>query len=141
MSPSGGMMTRTQQLSIVLSAANLLLLAGIVLGRVPPLLAKTQAEGVLRGRALEIVDARGVVRFSVEIAAPTTEGGKPLPDRVLLRVGSPGAGPGVKLVSSADGTDLLIMHNDRPSVRLAAHGDSGFVKVVSGAGKERLVLP
>jgi hypothetical protein len=134
-------MTRAQKLSVALSATNLVLLAGILLGRVPPLAAKTQTEAVLRGRAIEIVDARGVVRFSVEIAAPTAEGGKSLPDRVLMRVGSPGAGPGVKLVSSADGTDLLIMHNDRPSVRLAAHGDSGFVRVMNGAGKDRVVLP
>ena len=134
-------MTRTQTLSIVLCAANFFLLVGILMGRVPSLSAKTRTEAVLRGRALEIVDSRGVVRLSVSIEAPTSEGGKRLPDRVLLRVGSPGAGPGVKLVSSAEGTDLLIMHNDRPSVRLAAHGDSGFVKVVSGVGRETLVLP
>ena len=134
-------MARTQKLSVVLSAANFVLLTGILLGRVPPLAAKTQALGVLRGRAIEIMDSRGVVRFEVAIEAPTSEGGKRFPDRVLLRVGSPGAGPGVKLVSSAEGTDFLIMHNDRPSVRLAAHGDSGFVKVVSGDAKERVVVP
>ena len=134
-------MTRFNKLSIALTAANFVLLAGILVGHVPVLDAKTQVPAVLRGRAIEIVDAKGVVRFSVDIEAPSVEGGKRYPDRVLMRVSSPGAGPGVKLVSSAEGTALLIMHNDRPAARLVAQADSAFLRFVGPDGKDRTIAP
>jgi len=134
-------MTRFQRLSIALAAANFVLLLGILLGHVPSLAAKTQAAPVLRGRAIEIVDANGQVRFGVSIEAPTTEGGKRYPDRVLMRFSSPGAGPGVKLVSSAEGTALLIMQNDRPAARIVAQKDSAFIRLIGADAKERTIAP
>jgi hypothetical protein len=134
-------MTRFHKLSIALTAASFLLLVGIVLGRVPALAAKTRQAPVLRGSAIEIVDARGQVRFSVGIEAPSVEGGKRFPDRVLMRFGSPGAGPGVKLVSSAEGTALLLMHNDRPAARIETRADSAFIRIIGADGKERSIAP
>ena len=95
----------------------------------------------MRGRALEIVDANGQVRFSVSVATPTMEGGKQYPDRVLLRIGSPGQGPGVKLVSSAEGTDLGLMHGDRPRIHLSASAQGSFVKLVALDGTTRSLVP
>ena len=134
-------MTRFNKFSIALTAANFVLLAGILVGHVPVLDAKTQVPAVLRGRAIEIVDAKGVVRFSVDIEPASVEGGKRYPDRVLMRVSSPGAGPGVKLVSSAEGTALLIMHNDRPAARLVAQADSAFLRFVGPDGTDRTIAP
>ena len=136
-------MSRFQKLSVALTATNFVLLLGILLGHVPSLAAKTQSAPteVLRGRAIEIVDAKGQVRFSVGIEAPTLEGGKQFPERVLMRISSPGAGPGVKLVSSAQGTALLLMHNDRPAARIVAQSDSAFMRVVGADGKERTIVP
>ena len=63
------------------------------------------------------------------------------PDRVLMRVGSPGAGPGVKLVSSAEGTTLGLMHNDRPAASIATRTDSAFIRLIGADGKERAIAP
>ena len=136
-------MSRFQKLSIALTATNFCLLLGILLGHVPALAAKTQSAPteVLRARAIEIVDAKGQVRFSVGIEAPSVEGGKRYPDRVLMRISSPGAGPGVKLVSSAEGTALLLMHNDRPAARITTQSDSAFIRLVGADGKERTIVP
>src|SRR5262245_34753928 len=123
-------MSRSQKLSIALTAANSFLLVGILLGHVPALAATPQAPAVLRGSAIEIVDAKGQVRFSVGVEAPTVEGGKRFPDRVLMRISSPGAGPGVKLVSSAEGTALLLMYNDRPAARMETGRDSAFIRLI-----------
>jgi len=134
-------MTRFNKLSIALTGANFVLLCGILLGHVPALGAKTQPSPVLRGRAIEIVDATGQVRFSVGVEAATVEGGKRFPDRVLMRISSPGAGPGVKLVSSAEGTALLLMHNDRPAARMQTGTDSAFIRLIAADGKERTIAP
>ena len=134
-------MPRSHRLSIALTVANFILLTGIVLGHVPALAARTQGEPALRGRSIEIVDSKGIVRFSVGIEAPSVEGGKRYPDRVLMRISSPGAGPGVKLVSSAEGTALLLMHNDRPAARIETRGDSAFVRLVGADGRERTLAP
>jgi len=134
-------MSRFHKLSIALATANFVLLLGILLGHVPALSATTQVAPVLRGRSIEIVDATGQVRFSVDVEAPSVEGGKRYPDRVLMRLSSPGAGPGVKLVSSAEGTALLLMHNDRPAARIASSADSAYIRLVGADGKERAIVP
>jgi len=94
---------------------------------------------VLRGRALEIVDAAGRPRFEIAVETPTNEGAAHQPDRVLVRIGSPAAGPGVKLVSSAEGTTLLIMHNDRPLVRIMASQSTSAVRLMAADGRERSI--
>lgn len=130
-----------QRLVALLLVANAFLFAIILLGRVRPLAAQQSTGGVLRGSALEIVDKNGVVRFSVTMVEPGEEAGKHRPDRVLVRVGSPGAGPGVKLITSADGTTLGLMHNDRPLVQLTAAGNGSFVRLLDGDGRERIIKP
>src|SRR5262245_54112672 len=104
---------RNLRFTIGLTVLNALLLLATVAVHARSALANPQGvPSVLRAHAIEVVDQAGVVRFGVEIAGPTTVNGKQYPDRVLLRIASPGAGPGIKLVSSAGGTTLGIMHND-----------------------------
>jgi hypothetical protein len=69
------------------------------------------------------------------------ERGTHQPERVLLRIGSPGAGPGVKLVSSADGTTLAIMHNDRPLIAMKADGVASSIRMLAADGKEHTIMP
>jgi hypothetical protein len=67
--------------------------------------------GVLRGRALEIVDDRGRVRATLSVVPedPKPEwNGKPYPETVLLRLMSPEGRPNVKLGATRDGSGLLI---------------------------------
>jgi hypothetical protein len=116
-------------------------LTTLLLGRVPPLGARQPIDPVLRGRALEVVDARGIVRFGVTVEPPTDEGGTHRPERVLVRVASPGAGPGVKLVSSAEGTSLLMMHDDRPLVQLTADATTSVIRLVGADGRTRRITP
>lgn len=134
-------MSQSQRLSIALTIVNATLFLGTIMVRARPAIAGRPSETVLRGRALEIVDANGQVRFSVSVAAPMTEAGKQYPDRVLLRIGSPGQGPGVKLVSSVEGTDLDLMHGDRPRIHLSANAQGSFIELIAPDGTTRSLGP
>jgi hypothetical protein len=132
---------RAQRLAVGLTVVNTVCLATLLLGRVPPLGARQPVEQVLRGRALEVVDARGIVRFGVTVERPTDEGGTHRPERVLVRIASPGAGPGVKLVNSAEGTALLLMHDDRPLIQLSTDATASVIRLVGADGKTRVITP
>lgn len=134
-------MRQSQRLSIALTIVNAALFLGTIMVRARPAIAGQTTEAVLRGRALEIVDESGQVRFSVSVAAPTIEAGKHYPDRVLLRIGSPGQGPGVKLVSSAEGSDLVLMHGDRPRIHLTANAQGSLIQLIALDGTTRSLTP
>ena len=132
--------TRSHQLAVCLSLINALLLAALLTSRATTAFARPQSESVLRGHALEIVDEKGVVRFGITVEKPTNEGGRPLPERVLVRVASPGAGPGMKIVSSAQGTALVMMHNDRPLIQIRTDSASS-IRLLDADGKESVLRP
>ena len=134
-------MSQNQRMSIALTMVNAALFLGTLLVQARPAVARQTTEPVLRGRALEIVDSNGQIRFSVSVASPTTEGGKHYPDRLLMVIGSPGQGPGVKLVNSAEGTDLGLMHGDRPRIHLSASSQGSFVKLIAADGTTRSLTP
>jgi hypothetical protein len=136
---------KTERLLAILTGLNLGLiayqmvqprLAGASTGDVP---------AVLRGRALEIVDAQGKIRASLAVIPEDPKviwKGKPYPETVLLRLISAEGRPNVKLGASQMGAALLIGGESNPTyVQVLAEGGESTVKLINKDGAERLIKP
>ncbi len=101
--------------------------------------------GVLRGRALEIVDDHGRVRATISVIPEDPKvkwNGKPYPETVLLRLMSPDGRPNVKLGATKDGSGLLISGESDPTyVQVTAEGGESKLKLINRDGVERLIKP
>jgi hypothetical protein len=136
---------KIQRLLVVLTAINLGLL-GYQVARPRLAVAWTIDEpGVLRGRALEIVDARGRIRASISVLAEDPKviwKGKPYPETVLLRLMSPEGRPNVKLGASYLGSGLVIGGESNPTyIQVLAEGGEATLKLINKEGVERLIKP
>jgi hypothetical protein len=136
---------KTQRLLIVLTAVNLGLLWYQVAQRRPTVAAAADVPGVIRGRALEIVDDRGKVRASLSVLPEDPKvqwKGRPYPETVLLRLMSPDGRPNVKLGASKLGSGLLIGGESDPTyVQVLAEGGESTLKLINKDGLERLIKP
>jgi hypothetical protein len=136
---------KIERLLITLTAVNLGLLGYQVFQ--PHLAGASTPDipAVLRGRALEIVDARGKVRASIAVLPEDPKviwKGKPYPETVLLRLMSPEGRPNVKLGASQMGAGLLIGGESNPTyVQVLAEGGESTVKLINKDGTERLIKP
>ena len=99
----------------VLTVLNLLLLTSFLLNQIRSVEAGSPA--VLRGRGLEILDAQGKVRASIQIVPPgparradgsVVNDGKTYPETVLLRLIRPDGRPSVKIATSEDGSGVSL---------------------------------
>jgi hypothetical protein len=108
------------------------------------------AEGaapVLRGRALEIVDASGRVRASITVlpADPTVmmpDGTTGYPETVLLRLMSPKGRPNVKIAATERGAGQVLGGESDPTfVQILAEGPRTSLKLSNGDGREQLIKP
>lgn len=132
---------KTQRLAIGLTIVNLILLVF--------LLAQMHRAGasdvapVLRGRALQIVDAQDRTRAEILVHGPETVNGKTYPEAVLFRMADQNRRPIVKFTASENGSVLgLSDDSDGGRVQLNARGDTGnFVKVVNKDGHEQIIKP
>jgi hypothetical protein len=101
--------------------------------------------GIIRGRALEIVDDRGRVRATLSVLPEDPKvqwNGKPYPETVLLRLMSPDGRPNVKLGASKSGSGLLIGGESDPTyVQVLAEGGETTLKLINQDGVERLIKP
>ena len=136
---------KTQRLLIILTAINLALLGYQVLQ--PRLAGASTAgiPGVLRGSALEIVDARGKVRASIAVLPEDPKviwKGKPYPETVLLRLMSPEGRPNVKLGASEKGAALVVGGETNPTyIQVLAEGGESTIKLINKDSTERLIKP
>jgi len=136
-------MTKLQRLTIVLTAFNFILLAfGLV--QLRPAVAQEVAP-VLRARALEIVDDQGRIRAEIKVlpAQPTLklpDGAMGYPEAVQLRLISSQNRPHVKLVTTEDGSGL-VLGGDKGHVQLLSRGMGPFIKIVTEDGRERTITP
>jgi hypothetical protein len=136
---------KTERLLITLTAVNLVLLGYQVVQ--PRLAGASTADvpAVLRGRALEIVDAQGKIRASITVMPEDPKviwKGKPYPETVLLRLISPAGKPNVKLGASQRGAGLVIGGELNPTyVQVLAEGGESTVKLVNKEGTERVIKP
>jgi hypothetical protein len=136
-------MTKLQRLTIILTAFNLILLA-FVLVQLRPAVAQEVAP-VLRARALEIVDDQGRVRAEIKVlpAQPTLkmpDGTTGYPEAVQLRLISSQNRPHVKLVTTEDGSGL-VLGGDKGHAQLLSRGMDPFIKIVTQDGRERTIKP
>ena len=136
-------MTKLQRLTIVLTAFNLILLA-FGLAQLRPAVAQGVAS-VLRARALEIVDDQGRVRAEIKVlpAQPTLkmpDGTTGYPETVQLRLISSEGGPHVKLVTTEDGSGL-VLGGEKGYTQLLSRGTDPFIKIVTKDGRERTIKP
>jgi hypothetical protein len=136
-------MTNLQRLTVVLTAFNLILLA-FGLGQLRPAAAQ-EVTPVLRARALEIVDDQGRVRAEIKAlpAQPTLrmpDGTTGYPEAVQLRLISSQNSPHVKLVTTGDGSGL-VLGGDKGHAQLLSRGMDPFIKIVTKDGRERTIKP
>lgn len=132
----------TQRFLIALTIVNLALLA-FLLPHVAPALADSDAP-VLRGRALEIVDAQGRVRASIKVHAAETFAptGKKYPETVVLRLIDANGRPEVKIAASVQGGGLgLVGRADATQVLLQADETASSLKLTNQDGKQQLFKP
>jgi len=134
----------SQRLAVTLTALNLVLLLGVMAqDRVAQ--AKSPL-GVLRGRALELVDDQGRVRAEIKIlpANPTVkmpDGTTGYPEAVQLRLIDSKGSPHVKLGSLEDGAGLVLGGEKQSYTQLLSRGGNPFVKIVDANGKEHVIKP
>ena len=135
----------TQRLLAIFTAVNLGLLGYQVLQPRLAVAATADVPGVLRGRALEIVDARGKVRASLTVIPEDPKviwKGKPYPETVLLRLISPEGRPNVKLGASQMGSALLIGGESNPTyIQVLAEGGESTIRLINKDSTERLIKP
>jgi len=136
---------KNQRLLAILTAVNLALLGFQVLQPRLAVASTADVPAVLRGRALEIVDARGKVRASLRVIPEDPKviwKGKPYPETVLLRLISPEGRPNVKLGASQMGSALLIGGESNPTyVQVLAEGGESTIKLINKDSAERLIRP
>jgi len=136
---------KTERFLILLTAVN----AGLLVYQmVRPHLSRAatiDAQTVIRGRALEIVDDRGRVRASLSVLPEDPKHmwkGEPYPETVLLRLITADGRPNVKLGASRRGAGLLIGGESDPTyVQVLAEGGESSVKLIDKKGTERLIKP
>lgn len=134
---------RHQRLLVALTIVNVVLLT-LSLARPGPTGAASQ---VLRGRALEIVDAKGRVRASITVlpADPKVkmpDGTVGTPETVLLRLISPEGRPNVKISASGRGSGLGLGGEDDPTyVQIIAERENTSLKLTNHDGTEHLLRP
>ena len=131
---------KTQRLAIGLTVINLVLLV-FLLAQIRRAGAQDIAP-VLRGRALQIVDAQGRVRAEILVHGPETVNSKTYPETVLFRMADPKSGPVVKLTASEKGSALGLSDDAAGGIELHANREKGnFLKVVSREGREQVIKP
>ena len=135
----------TQRLLIVLTGVNLGLLGYQLVQPHSGVAATVDVPAVIRGRALEIVDDRGMVRASLSVLPEDPKviwNGKPYPETVLLRLMSPEGRPNVKLGASKRGSGLLIGGESDPTyIQVIAEGGDSKLRLINKDGLERLITP
>jgi len=142
-------MTNQRMLS-ALTLVNLVLLLVLLLHQARPVEASGPAP-VLRGSALEIVDAQGKVRASIQIvpAGPArmadgsvAKDGKLYPETVIFRLIRPDGRPSVKITTSEAGSGLSLGGGIDPAyVVINAEGGDPSLALTNKEGKQRIIKP
>jgi hypothetical protein len=132
---------KAQRVAIGLTVVNLALLI-FLLSQLHNVGAQNDA-AVLRGRGLEIVDAKGEVRAEIVVHGPETVNGKTYPGNVLFRMANAQRAPLMKMTVGEDGSGLGLSDDSEPGgIELHANRTKGnFVKVVNNDGREQTIKP
>jgi hypothetical protein len=121
----------TLRIAAALSALNLAILAGAAIQARPA--GAQGAEGVLRGRVIELVDQRGQTRARLDVEP----GGE-----VVLRLLDQQGTIRVKLGAGMEGSGLLLANDaTEPGVHILAKATGSSIRVVNKDGRERVIAP
>jgi len=133
----------------VLTVLNVLQMMSLLLNQIRSVEASSPA--VLRGSGLEIVDARGKVRASIQIVpsgpARKADGSvvndaKTHPETVLLRLIRPDGRPSVKMATSEDGSALSLGGGIDPTyIVLDANGGDPSLSLTNKDKRLQLIKP
>jgi len=131
----------TQRIAVGLTVANAVILV-VLLAQMRPLTAQG-TPGVLRGRALEIVDGRGKLRATISVLPANDTSG--FPDTAVLRLMDPVTGrPSVKLSTSEKGSGLMLLGDAKTRgtwVILESEGQTNKLRVKTENEPEQLLKP
>jgi hypothetical protein len=132
---------KLQRLAIVVTIANFVLLL-VALTHFSPAEAQTGTQ-TLRGRALEIVDERGMVRARINVEPATKmPDGTVYPESVVLRMTDPGGRIRVKMGADSDGSGLVLADDsEQPGVQILAKSAGSSLKVTNRNGREQIIKP
>jgi hypothetical protein len=138
-------MNKVSRLTLVLTAINLtvLMLTWTQLRTA----AAQNTPDVLRGRALELVDARGRVRASIEVlprdpSVRMPDGTTGYPETVLLRLIDSNGSPHVKIAATEDGSAVVFGGQSDPTlIQLLARGATASITTVNKDGRQRVIEP
>jgi hypothetical protein len=135
---------KTHRTLFVLTALNLALLLVMVAQQFRPAFAQSEPQ-ILRGRGLEIVDAQGRVRASIQVLSPgkSQKGGEEA-DTVLLRLITERGRPSVKIASSEPASGLSFAGPTGTKdtyVTLGAKGTTSSLKLRNENGRQQVITP
>jgi hypothetical protein len=135
------MKTRTL---FVLTAINLMLLLGTVAQQFRPAFAQSELP-ILRGRGLEIVDAQGRVRASIQVLPPAkSQKGEAEAETVLLRLITERGRPSVKIAASEPASGLSFAGPTGTKdayLTLGSNATTSSLKLRNENGREQVVTP
>jgi len=135
---------KNPRILFVLTAVNLALLLTTIAQQLRPAFAQSEGS-VLRGRALEIIDAEGRVRASINVLPPDrSRRGEEEAETVLLRLITERGRPSVKIAASEPASGLSFAGPTGTSdtyVTLESKGTTSSLKLRSENGRERLITP
>jgi hypothetical protein len=141
---------KNQHALTVLTLVNLGFVVFLLLHQISPVEASSPAS-VLRGRGLEIVDAQGKVRASIQIqpAGPArmadgsvAKDGKVYPETVLFRLLRPDGRPSVKIATSEQGSGLTLGGGIDPTyIVLDAEGGAPSLSLTNKDGRLQVIKP
>ena len=130
------------RLVLVLSAVNALLLVAL-LSQLNPAAAQ-QTAPVLRGRALEIVDAQGRPRATLHVEPAGAANGVAYQETVIFRLITERGRPAVKVTTSEEGSGVMVAAGtatERTYVTVGAKGTATTITMKNEDGRERLIAP
>src|SRR5271157_1253985 len=140
---------KNQRVLAALTVLNFGVLVCFLLNQIRPVQAST-APTVLRGSGLEIVDAQGKVRASIQIvpAGPArmadgsvAKDGKIYPESVLLRLIRPDGRPSVKIATSEQGSGMSLGGGIDPAyIVISAEGEA-TLSLTNKDGRLQIIKP
>ena len=135
---------RFQPALVGLTLVNMALLV-VTLAALHPAGAATEPMPVLRGRALEIVDARGQVRASIAVLpGSTSKDGEAQAETVLLRLITERGRPSVKIAASEESAGMSLVGPTGTKdtyVQVIAGGTTSLLKLRNEDGRQQLLTP
>jgi hypothetical protein len=135
---------KTPRSLVALTTVNLALLLLVVAQQLRPAFAQAEPS-VLRGRALEIVDAQGRVRASISVLPSSkSPNGDEQAETVLLRLITERGRPSVKIASSEPASGLSFAGPTGTKdtyVILETKGTTTSLKLKNENGREQVLVP